>query len=96
MSLSQPLSQSRSTSTSSANRNSVIVPKAVVTPVDAAQQKLKGREVFNRDRMEKEARERERKEKEEAAKRARAEAAERGRIASREWAERQRKKMMGA
>ena len=56
--------------------------------------KLKGREVFNRDRMEKEARERERKEKEEAAKRARAEAAERGRIASREWAERQRKKMV--
>ncbi|KAI4919808.1 hypothetical protein J4E90_001945 [Alternaria incomplexa] len=95
MSLSQPLSQSRSTSTSSANRNSVIVPKAIVTPVDAAQQKVKGREVFNRDRMEKEARERERREKEEAAKRARAEAAERGRIASREWAERQRKKLMG-
>jgi hypothetical protein len=95
MSLSQPLPQSRSTSTSSANRNSVIIPKAIVTPVDAAQQKLKGREVFNRDRMEKEARERERKEKEEGARRARAEAAERGRIASREWAERQRKKMMG-
>jgi len=95
MSLSQPPSQSRSTSTSSANRNSVIVPKAIVTPVDAAQQKVKGREVFNRDRMEKEARERERREKEEAAKRARAEAAERGRIASREWAERQRKKLMG-
>jgi hypothetical protein len=95
MSLSQPLSQSRSTSTSSANRNSMIVPKAIVTADDAAQQKLKGREVFNRDRMEKEARERERREKEEAAKRARAEAAERGRIASREWAERQRKKMMG-
>ncbi|KAI4950699.1 hypothetical protein J4E91_004584 [Alternaria rosae] len=95
MSLSQPLSQSRSTSTSSANRNSVIVPKAIVTPVDAAQQKVKGREVFNRDRMEKEARERERREKEEAARRARAEAAERGRIASREWAERQRKKLMG-
>ncbi|KAL1797508.1 hypothetical protein ACET3X_004114 [Alternaria dauci] len=96
MSLSQPPSQPRSTSTSSSNRNSIIVPKAVVTPVDAAQQKVKGREVFNRDRMETEARERERREKEEAAKRARAEAAERGRIASREWAERQRKKMMGA
>ncbi|KAG9190768.1 hypothetical protein G6011_08856 [Alternaria panax] len=96
MSLSQPLSQSRSTSTSSVNRSSVILPKAIVTPVDAAQQKLKGKEVFNRDRMEKEAQERERKEKEEAAKRARAEAAERGRIASREWAERQKKKMMGA
>ncbi|KAF1835000.1 hypothetical protein BDW02DRAFT_638967 [Decorospora gaudefroyi] len=95
LSVSQPLSQSRSTSTSSANRNSALLVKAVVTPVDAAQQKLKGREVFNRDRMEKEARERERKEKEEAAKKARAEAAERGRIASREWAEKQRRKLMG-
>ncbi|KAJ4365225.1 hypothetical protein N0V83_008843 [Neocucurbitaria cava] len=87
---------SRSTSTSSANRQSMLLnAKSTVTPVDAAQQKLKGREVFNRDKMEKEARERERKEKEDAAKRARAEAAERGRIASREWAEKQRKKMMG-
>jgi hypothetical protein len=96
MSLStQPLSQSRSTSTSSANRQSVVVPKAVVTPVDALQQKLKGREVFSSDRMKKEARENERRKKEEAAKTARAEAAERGRIASREWAEKQKRKMMG-
>lgn len=93
--LSQSLSQSRSTSTSSVNRNSVLIAKSTVTPVDAAQQKLKGREVFNRDKIEKEARERERKEKEEAAKKARADAAERGRIASREWAEKQKKKMMG-
>ncbi|KAH7359988.1 hypothetical protein BKA66DRAFT_573733 [Pyrenochaeta sp. MPI-SDFR-AT-0127] len=93
--LSQTLSQSRSTSTSSSNRNSVLIAKSTVTPIDAAQQKLKGREVFNRDKMEKEARERERKEKEEAAKKARADAAERGRIASREWAEKQKRKMMG-
>lgn len=53
---------------------------------------LRGKEVFNRDRVEKDTRERERKEKEEAAKRARAEAAERGRVASREWAERARVK----
>jgi hypothetical protein len=95
MSLSQPLSQSRSTSTSSANRNSVLPTKTTITPVGAAQQKVNGREVFNRDKLEKEARERERKEKEDAAKRARAEAAERGRIASREWAEKQKRKMMG-
>ncbi|KAE8861182.1 hypothetical protein PTNB29_06277 [Pyrenophora teres f. teres] len=95
MSLSQSTSQSRSVSNSSANRNSIIVPKAVVTPIDVVHQKVKGREVFNRDRIEKEARERERREKEEAAKRARAEAAERGRIASREWAEKQKRKMMG-
>ena len=89
---------SRSISTSSANRSSVILAeggKSTVTPVDAAALKFKGKQVFNRDRMEKEAMERERREKEEAAKRARAEAAERGRIASREWAERQRKKLMG-
>ncbi|KAF2625285.1 hypothetical protein BU25DRAFT_118049 [Macroventuria anomochaeta] len=91
-------SASRSTSTSSANRNSILLAagsKSTVTPVDAAALKVKGKQVFNRDRIQKEAMERERKEKEEAAKKARAEAAERGRIASREWAERQRKKMMG-
>jgi hypothetical protein len=64
--------------------------------VDAVQQKLKGKEVFNRDKNEKEAKERERREKEEAAKQARAQAAERGRIASREWAEKQRQKMLSA
>ncbi|KAJ4985219.1 hypothetical protein SVAN01_09261 [Stagonosporopsis vannaccii] len=91
-------SVSRSTSTSSANRNSVLLAeggKSTVTPMDAAALKSKGKQVFNRDKMEKETMERERREKEEAAKRARAEAAERGRIASREWAERQRKKLMG-
>jgi hypothetical protein len=91
-------SASRSTSTSSANRNSLLLTagaKSTVTPVDAVALKVKGKQVFNRDKVEKEERERERKEKEEAAKKARAEAAERGRIASREWAERQRKKLMG-
>lgn len=90
------LSQSRSTSTSSTNRNSVAIAKSTVPPVDAAVQRIKGREVFNRDKQEKEARERERKDKEDGARKARADAAERGRIASREWAEKQRKKMMMA
>lgn len=90
------LSRSVSDSTNGSNRNSLLIAKATVTPVDAVQQKLKGREVFNRDKMEKEAKERERREKEEAAKQARAQAAERGRIASREWAEKQRRKMMDA
>ncbi|KAJ4343994.1 hypothetical protein N0V95_006450 [Ascochyta clinopodiicola] len=91
-------SASRSTSTSSATRTSLLLAagaKSTVTPVDAAALKAKGKTVFNRDRLDKETVERERRDKEEAAKRARAEAAERGRIASREWAERQRKKMMG-
>jgi hypothetical protein len=61
---------------------------------ETAQLKLRGKEVFNRNRVELDERERARKEKEEAARRARAEAAERGRIASREWAEKQRMKKM--
>jgi hypothetical protein len=89
------LTRSTSVSTTTSNRSSLVV-KAIVTPVDAVQQKLKGSEVFNRDRNEKDAKDRERKDKEEAAKQARAQAAERGRIASREWAERQRRKMMDA
>jgi hypothetical protein len=72
-------------------RMSTIAPKA---PIDAAAQRVKGREVYNRDKKEKEALDLERREKEEAAKKARAEAAERGRIASREWAERQKRKLM--
>ncbi|CBX92123.1 hypothetical protein IAQ61_000303 [Plenodomus lingam] len=92
------LSQSRSTSTSSisANRASIIPTKSTATPSDAAIQRGRGKEVFNRNKAEKEDRERERTDKENAAKKARAEAAERGRIASREWAEKQRKKMMAA
>lgn len=56
----------------------------------AQQQKLRGKEVFRRERLELEERERARREKEEAAKRARVEAAERGRLASREWAEKEK------
>ncbi|KAF2759796.1 hypothetical protein EJ05DRAFT_484703 [Pseudovirgaria hyperparasitica] len=72
------------------------VTGAPVSAAEAAAQRVKGREVFNRDRQEKEEREREKREKEEAAKKARAEAAERGRIASREWAEKQKKRAESA
>ncbi|EXJ82534.1 hypothetical protein A1O3_06347 [Capronia epimyces CBS 606.96] len=67
--------------------------KSTVTKDDVAQQKVKGKEVFSRNKAEMERLEKERKEKEEATRRARAEAAERGRQASREWAEKQKKKM---
>ncbi|KAF1970456.1 hypothetical protein BU23DRAFT_591028 [Bimuria novae-zelandiae CBS 107.79] len=86
------IAQPRSISTSSSNRNSVVLGPAKLAPVDVAALRNKGREVFNRDKLEKESRERERREKEEAAKKARAEAAERGRIVSREWARKQREK----
>ncbi|KAI9877903.1 MAG: hypothetical protein M1830_002458 [Pleopsidium flavum] len=69
--------------------------KATVTAAEVAQQKLRAREIFGRDRLEKEERERVRREKEDAAKRARAEAAERGRVASREWAERKKGRKVG-
>ncbi|KAF2004861.1 hypothetical protein P154DRAFT_518921 [Amniculicola lignicola CBS 123094] len=86
-------------SSTTSKRSSMImnpgpVSKSTVTPADAVAQRHKAREIFNRDKQEKEAREKERREKEDAAKRARAEAAERGRIASREWAEKQRRKML--
>ena len=59
-------------------------------------QTLRGKEVFERNKIAKDELERVRKEKEEAAKRARAEAAERGRIASRQWAEKQKAKKASA
>ncbi|KAF2840608.1 hypothetical protein M501DRAFT_620531 [Patellaria atrata CBS 101060] len=58
-----------------------------------ASKPLTGKAIFKRDKVEKEDLERKRKEKEEAARKARAEAAERGRVASREWAERMKRKM---
>lgn len=67
--------------------------KLSVTKEDVEHQKARGREVFARNKVEMEKAEKERKEKEDAARKARAEAAERGRQASREWAEKQKKKL---
>lgn len=94
-----PFTTSTSTTSNASKRLSIAaaaqVIKSTVTPADVVTQRIKAREIFNRDKVEKEERERQRREKEEAAKKARAEAAERGRIASREWAERQKvKKVM--
>ena len=70
--------------------------RSAPTAEDLAHQKVKGKEVFGRTRVEMMEREKARKEKEEAAKKARAEAAERGRVASREWAEKQKLRKMEA
>ena len=59
-------------------------------------QKLKGKEVFGRTKVALSERENDKRGKEEAAKKARADAAERGRIASREWAEKQKARKMAA
>ena len=64
--------------------------RSAPTAEDLAHQKVKGKEVFGRTKMELQEREQAKKDKEEAAKKARAEAAERGRIASRAWAEQQK------
>jgi hypothetical protein len=55
--------------------------------------KVNGKEIYSRSKLEREKLDEERREKEEAAKKARAEAAERGRQASRDWAEKQKRKM---
>lgn len=70
--------------------------EAGVKKAELVIQKAKGREIFGRDKIERQDSEKARKEKEEAAKRARIEASERGRQASREWAERQKKKLDAA
>ena len=72
------------------------VPRPAPTTEDLAHQKVKGKEVFGRAKVEIKERENSKREKEEAAKKARAEAAERGRIASRAWAEQQRVRKLEA
>jgi hypothetical protein len=67
--------------------------KSAITKDDVVHQKAKGKEVFGRTKAELERAEKERREKEDATRKARAAAAERGRQASREWAEKQKKKI---
>ena len=82
------------------NRKPSLVPgidqRAGPTSGERAQQKVKGKEVFNRGLTALSDKEKDRKSKEEAAKKAREDAAERGRLASREWAEKQKARKMAA
>ena len=66
------------------------------TAEESAHQKLKGKEVFGRTKVEIMEREKAKKEKEDAARKARADAAEHGRIASRKWAEKQKARRLEA
>lgn len=75
---------------------SVSGPRPSLSGTGASTRTDKGKEVFRRAAQNLAEQERKRKEKEEAAKKARAEAAERGRLASKEWAERQRLKALAA
>ncbi|KAI7514991.1 Delta-aminolevulinic acid [Hortaea werneckii] len=98
------------TRTSSAPRPStagrpVPAPTSSAPTAPAAQQQqqhrilskgtAKGKEVFSRALLAKEAAGKEKREKEEAARKAREVAAERGRLASREWAEKQKGRKVG-
>ena len=66
------------------------------TAQESAHQKLKGKEVFGRTKVEIMEREKAKKEKEDAARKARDDAAERGRIASRKWAEKHKARKLEA
>lgn len=70
--------------------------RAAPTSGERAQQKVKGKEVFNRGLTALSDKEKDKKTKEDAAKKAREDAAERGRLASREWAEKQKARKMAA
>ncbi|KAF6825363.1 carboxylesterase family protein [Colletotrichum plurivorum] len=84
---------SRATSTSTSSMSG---KRSTLSAEDLEQQKMRGKEVFERDNCYLEDKERERRERELNAKLAREEAAERSRQASREWAEKQRRKQLAA
>ncbi|KAF6821256.1 carboxylesterase family protein [Colletotrichum sojae] len=84
---------SRATSTSTSSMSG---KRSTLSAEDLEQQKMRGKEVFERDNCYLEDKERERRERELNAKLAREEAAERSRRASREWAEKQRRKQLAA
>ncbi|KAH6885781.1 hypothetical protein B0T10DRAFT_84453 [Thelonectria olida] len=83
---------SRGTSTSAGSSSS---KRHTVTAEDVQQLRLKGKHIFERDNTSyTQDKEREKRGREAAARAARAEAAERSRMASREWAEKRRRKDM--
>ncbi|KAF5598936.1 hypothetical protein FPANT_3719 [Fusarium pseudoanthophilum] len=84
----EDLSRATSTSTGSGGGK-----RTTLTAEEAYQLRLRGKEIFQRDNTSfTRDRERERREREEATRLAREQAAERSRIASREWAEKRRRK----
>jgi hypothetical protein len=81
---------SRGTSTSGGSASG---KRATLTVEEAHQLKLRGKEIFQRDNTSfQRDREREKREREAATRLAREQAAERSRIASREWAEKKKRK----
>ena len=82
--------------TSSSRLSISVAARRVARNGNSEYQSVRGRAVFERNKATIEELERLRKEKEEAARKARVEAAERGRLASRQWAEKQKARKIGA
>ncbi|CAK7232621.1 hypothetical protein SCUCBS95973_008320 [Sporothrix curviconia] len=80
---------SRATSTST---GSISGKRSTISMEDVQNQKLRGREILQRDSILSSDRDREKREREAIAKQARQHAAERSRVLSREWAEKQKLK----
>ena len=76
----------------SSSTGSISGKRHTLSAGEAAQLRLRGKDVFVRDNSVTQDRERERRDRESVAKLAREEAAERSRIASREWAEKRRQR----
>lgn len=89
---SAPLTRTPSLGVAAAPRNPSAsgAPRPAPTGEDLANQKVKGKEVFGRTKVEIMEREKAKRDKDDAVKKARAEAAEKGRAASRDWAEKQK------
>ncbi|KAM0328478.1 hypothetical protein ACHAQA_004885 [Verticillium albo-atrum] len=89
VSSSEPLA-SRGTSSSTGSGSG---KRSSVSAEEVQRQRLRGKVIYEQDNCYTEDRERERREREASAKRAREEAAERSRQASREWAEKQKRRL---
>ena len=88
--ITSPLGNPRGSERSSSTNPATGTATATVTTKGTGTSK--GKEVFSRGKVAEEDLQKQKRQREDAAKKARAEAAERGRLASREWAEKQRKR----
>ena len=84
------LSRATSSSTATSGKRSTLLAGEI------GQQRLRGRETFARDSIYAKDKVRDRRDRESTAKLARDQAAERSRVASREWAEKKRRRELAA
>jgi hypothetical protein len=80
------------TTTPTTAAESLATTTTATATTTGAKRTAKGREVFSRGKLAEEEQQKQKREKEEAARKARAAAAEKGRLASRQWAEKQKQR----